>query len=94
MSEPPAQHGKSFLRTFGTALAVTIVAIALLIGTLQLLYSGSSRKQQDVFEQIRNGTLAQVCVLTLPSDPKTGRDPDKVLACLIENGLKPKDNVP
>ena len=70
-------------------IIVAIVTTVFIVGGLTLVYGQQTRDERQTFLEIRNGTLATVCVLALPVDPDVGRDPVKVTECLDRYGLEP-----
>lgn len=75
--------------TFLRQLAVAVVTAAIIIAGLIIAYSDDNANERRTFQEIRNATLAEVCVLALPVDPQRGREPKEVRACLLEYGLEP-----
>jgi len=60
-----------------------VVLVLILIGVTFAL----GNKQQKANEESVRYQSAIACELAVPSDPKTGRDPDKVAQCFLVQGL-------
>ena len=80
------EHAIQFVRSMVTAVVVVVV--------LWLIFAGQANQEQEVQEQTLNANLATACVLALPSDPVSGRDPESVRLCFTQYGLKPPSVVP
>jgi len=60
-----------------------IIITALIIG-----FAGQTAAEAKVREDTLHATLATACVLALPVDPDSGRDPDQVQLCFTQYGLE------
>ena len=71
-----------------TVLAGLLIA-AVITGVLILGFRGQTNQEREVEQQTLYANLAQACVLALPVDPETGRDPGDVAQCFTQYGLQP-----
>lgn len=69
-------------------LIVAIVTAAVIIGGLSLVYGQQTKDQQQRELDTIHAGLATACVLALPVDPETGRDPDAVRNCFTQYDLE------
>jgi succinate dehydrogenase hydrophobic anchor subunit len=77
------------LATFLRQLAVAVVTAIIVIGGLVVAYADDTATERETFQEIRNATLAEVCVLALPVSESAGRNAEDVHACLRRYGLEP-----
>ena len=87
---------KEFLISTGRMVTVAIITTAVILAGLTLAFGGSTRQQQEVAKRLAEfqvqtfkATLASACVLSLPVDPETGRDPELVDLCFTQYDLEP-----
>jgi hypothetical protein len=88
MNELPVTTWKQWLVGFLRTTAVALVTSVVIILLLTVAFSGQSRQEQEAIDEIRRGTLANVCVLSLPVTDR-GRDAGQVRDCLERYGLEP-----
>lgn len=79
------KHAVAIMRMTVTALITATIIIAGLVVT----DVGHTKEQQDIAETLVHTNQAQACILALPSDPTTGRDPQLVKLCFTQYGLEP-----
>lgn len=77
------------LVTAARQLLVAVVTSAIVIGGLVLGFHGQSADQAKLAEDTLHANLAQACVLALPVDLDTGRNPQDVKLCFTQYGLEP-----
>lgn len=68
---------------------VAVITSAIIIVGLNFAYSSQTKEQERVAHVLVDTNLAQACILALPSDPVTGRDPGLVKLCFTQYGLQP-----
>lgn len=66
-----------------------LIVAALVVGGLVLVFSGQSAQERQLQSDTLHANLAQACVLSLPVDPVTGRDPKSVKQCFTQYNLQP-----
>lgn len=88
MNDLPVASWKQWLVGFLRTTAVALVTSLVIILLLSVAFSGQSRQEQEAIDEIRRGTLANVCVLALPVTD-TGRNEQQVTDCLERYGLRP-----
>lgn len=79
-----AENAVAIGRIAGAAIITTVIIIA----GLGLVYGEQTRKEAELAEVTLYANLSQACVLALPVDPVTGRDPEDVKFCFTQYGLQ------
>lgn len=79
------KHAIAIMRMTVTAVITSVIIIT---GIL-VVFGNQGERQADITETLLHTNLAQACILALPSDPVTGRDPTLVKQCFIQYGLEP-----
>lgn len=69
-------------------LLVAVVTATIIILGLVVGFAGQTAQEKQVREDTLHATLATACVLALPVDPDTGRDPGAVSLCFTQYGLE------
>lgn len=68
---------------------VAVITSVIIVTGLNVAYHGQQVEQDRVAHVLVDTNLAQACILALPSDPITGRDPALVKLCFTQYGLQP-----
>lgn len=77
---------KAFLHRVGSMVITALVIVVITIAGITLFFGEQSQQERDTLQEIRNATLAEVCVLALPVRPE-GRSENAVEGCLRQHGL-------
>lgn len=68
---------------------VAVITTVIILFGLTAVYGGQTREQNQIAETLVHTNLAQACILALPVDPVTGREPSLVKLCFTQYGLEP-----
>ena len=74
-----------FLKTVAAGLVIGSIITAVLI----VSFREQTAEERRVEQQTLFANLAQACVLALPVNSETGRDPRDVALCFTQYGLQP-----
>lgn len=77
-------HLIALMRMVATAIITTVLIIVGLTVGFRAQTEAADKLARDTL----SANLAQACVLTLPTDPVKGRDPNDVQQCFTQYGLE------
>lgn len=85
----PTQSWKWQLVTFARQLGVAVLTSVVIVAGLVIGFHGQTESEVARQEDTLHANLAIACVLALPVDLDTGRDPDSVKLCFTQYQLQP-----
>lgn len=85
---------KSGAASIAKIVIAAVITTVIIVGGIQVIFGAQAQREEDLAEQLVRSNLANACLLQLPSDPDTGRDPADVKFCYTQYDLEPPKTVP